>query len=510
MSILDSILGAVHGLPLIGDEVNRLAINHIATRTVARPRPFSLWSSVPKPANGEGPVSDYTSWPGLTDKTFSARHLPPADLAFNANQPALGDVAALFARGTSMQTDRSSMLFMFFAQWFTDSVLRFDGTDRRKNTSNHEIDLCQIYGLTEKTATVLRSKNGGKLHCQTINGETYPAYLFDTQSLTVKPEFKDLPHLPQLLLLIGDDPAAKRKAYATGLERGNSSFGYAAISTLFLREHNRICDELFQRNPGWDDERLFQTARMINTVLLLKMVVEDYINHIAGHRLFKLDTSFAEQQNWYRANWIAAEFDLLYRWHGLIPDSIQVNGQTVQATTFNNSNALLEQAGLAGVLTAASSQKAGKIGLFNSPAFMAGAEKAALKMSRDLRLRSYNEYRVQFGLDALTNYGDLTSNAPTQQRLQALYPNIDQLEFLVGLFAEEPAAGSLFGSLLNVMVSYDAFTQIFTNPLLSQNIYNAQTFRQYGLDLIESTTSILDIAKRNVPRAEGLKVTLDA
>ncbi len=407
-----------------------------------------------------------------------------------------------------MRPDAPGLLFMFVAQWFTDSVLRFDGKDRRKNTSNHDIDLGQIYGLTEETATVLRSKAGGKLRCQTVNGETYPANVFDPNTLQVKPEFQALPHLPQLLQMIGEDPAAKRKAYATGLERGNSSFGYAAISTLFLREHNRICDELTQRNPNWDDERLFQTARMVNIVLLLKMVVEDYINHIAGHALFKLDTSFAEQQNWYRANWIAAEFDLLYRWHGLIPDSIQVGGQAIATSSFNNSNALLEQAGLAGVLTAASTQKAGKIGLFNSPRFMAGAEAAALKMSRDFRLRSYNEYRVQFGLDALTSYDQLTSDATTQQRLQSLYPDIAKLEFLPGLFGEEPASGSLFGSLLNVMVSYDAFTQIFTNPLLSQNIYNAQTFTQYGLELIDSTKSILDIAKRNVPSAEWSKVSL--
>ena len=35
---------------------------------------------------------------------------------------------------------------MFFAQWFTDSFLRTSLTDYRKNESNHEIDLCQIYG----------------------------------------------------------------------------------------------------------------------------------------------------------------------------------------------------------------------------------------------------------------------------------------------------------------------------------------------------------------------------
>jgi prostaglandin-endoperoxide synthase 2 len=163
----------------------------------------------------------------------------------------------------------------------------------------------------------------------------------------------------------------RRKAYATGLERGNSTIGYAAISTLFMREHNRICEELAKRNQGWDDERLFQTARMINIVLLMKVVVEDYINHIAGKHIFKLDPTFAEDQNWYRTNWIAIEFNLLYRWHALVPDEIKVGDQIVSAMDFRNNNALLEKVGVGGVLTHASSQRAGRIGLFNAPSFLA-------------------------------------------------------------------------------------------------------------------------------------------
>ena len=76
-----------------------------------------------------------------------------------------------------MQTDRSSVLFMFFAQWFTDSVLRVDPDDRRKNTSNHDVDLCQIYGLFEHEAKCLRSHSGGRLSSKIINGEEYPDYL---------------------------------------------------------------------------------------------------------------------------------------------------------------------------------------------------------------------------------------------------------------------------------------------------------------------------------------------
>ncbi|NRR30004.1 hypothetical protein HSX11_07370 [Oxalobacteraceae bacterium] len=510
MGILDEVLEGIHQVPFLGESISRLAINQVAARTVPRPRAYSLWSADPVGEGAIGPITDYTSWPGLTDRSFSGRHLPPMDQASADALPSLDAVAALYQRNGDMKTGRSSVLFMFFAQWFTDSVLRIDPRDRRRNTSNHDIDLCQIYGLNEETCNLLRSHAGGQLKHQIINGESYLPYLFDKAAngeLTVKPEFAAMPYAASVDAVFDGVPAERKaKAYATGLERGNSTIGYVAISTLFMREHNRIATELAQRNPDWGDERLFQTARLINIVLLLKVVVEDYINHIAGTDVFRLDHSFAEKEKWYRQNWIAVEFDLLYRWHSLVPDAIEVKGQMVN--NYRNNNVLVEELGLAGVLNTASRQPAGKIGLFNSPDFLAQAERNALNMSRKFRLASFNDYRVRFGMERLESIDDLSDDEHVRNTVSALYGgDVNKVEFLVGLFAEKGDDDALFGGLLNVMVAYDAFTQIFTNPLLSKNIYNAQTFSQYGLDLIKQTTSVQDIANRN---AEGATASLSA
>ena len=85
--------------------------------------------------------------------------------------------------GEGKRGSDTSVLFVFFAQWFTDSFLRTDWFDKRKNTSNHEIDFCQIYGLSEAAAKLLRKgtaadSKGGLLASQIINGEEFPPFLF--------------------------------------------------------------------------------------------------------------------------------------------------------------------------------------------------------------------------------------------------------------------------------------------------------------------------------------------
>jgi prostaglandin-endoperoxide synthase 2 len=509
----------------LGGIANRWAIDHFASATHPRPRPFSLWSHTPQGDTAHPEyVSDYTSWPGLTDRVFSARHLPPAPASYVAGLPpdapfdfdagVMGDVTALFARTGAMLPSRSSALFAFFAQWFTDSVLRFHPDDRRRNTSNHDIDLCQIYGLRKEATDALRSGQGGRLKSQIVGDEELPEYLGALDAgghWHVKPEYHSIVDdstVDDFLQGFVDKEERKKKLYASGLERGNSSIGYVAISTIFLREHNRLCAELARRNPAWNDERLFQTARMIN-VVLLKLVVEDYINHILGAKLFELDTSFAESKRWYRPNWIAAEFDLLYRWHSLMPDKLTVGGKDHDHLAFRNNGALLEGAGVAATLDAASREPAGRIALLNTPRFLWGAEAKAIEMGRSFRLRPYNDYRERFGLRRLGSFGELTRDEALRRRLEALYSEgVDQLEFVVGIFAEESDEPSLFGGLLTHMVAYDAFTQIFTNPLLAQEIYGARTFTEYGLEVIEETDSIETLAKRNLAPGSDARAKL--
>jgi prostaglandin-endoperoxide synthase 2 len=475
-------------------KVNKFLINRAIAKIPTRPYPFST-------------LAPYTSWASLRDRTWSGRHLPPVDKD-PATLPPIEQVSQFFLRqGEAKLSQKSTLLFAYFAQWFTDGFLRTDRSNPLKNHSNHEIDLTPLYGETIEQTEILRSHQGGKLKSQWINGEEYPPYYFENGE--VKAEFKDLP-----LRYPGDPqdqsgrpplpPEQRERLFAVGGERGNVSIGYVMLTTLFLREHNRICDVLAQEYPNWDDERLFQTARNIVTVILIKIAIEEYINHITPyHFKFMLDPQAFQNEKWYRPNWMCVEFNLLYRWHSLIPNTIQVNNQTLpMATTLWNNN-LITQRGLGPLFAEASAQAAGEIGAFNTHSVLIGTDKASIALDRQAQLASYNDYRELCGFPRVTAFEQISSNPAVQTALQDLYNTVDDIEYYMGLFAEDVRENSVVGALIGRLVGIDAFSQALTNPLLAENIYNERTFSPVGWQMIQETRRLSDILHRNLPEDEA-------
>ena len=507
------VIEVVTSVPAVHSKVNAELICHLVEATAGRPLPYSLWTGRPVgvPYAGAAPEasSDYVTWAGLTDRRFTGRHLPPVDDAALARLPPIDAVCSLFERKAFVPSTSTTTLLCYFAQWFTDSFLRTSGDDTRLNTSNHEIDLCQIYGLDAETAALLRTGAGGML--RTSADGLYPAHLFDVHG-ALHAQFATLPYLTRrpdgttledIVLGSLEVPAPelltrKQGLYATGLERGNSTVLYTAISSIFLREHNRLCRLLAAAHPGWDDDRLFQTARNINIVLLLKLTINEYINHLAGAPFkLSLDRGFAEKTSWYRTNRIAIEFDLLYRWHALVPDALEVGGKTYSAAEYRFNNAVLEQHGAEALIAAASRQPAGRMGLGNSPSFLRYAEARAHALSRAHRLQPFTAYQKCFGETPVTSFAELTGDDALAQRLSEIYPSIDDVEFAVGLFAQHHGDGSVLPATLNTMVAVDAFSQILTNPLLASGVYGPQAFGDEGLAEIEATESFQQLVQRN-------------
>lgn len=471
----------VQAIPPVRTEVNKFLTNSGILKFPTRPEPLST-------------MAPYTSWSSATDRTFSARHLPPA-----TPKPGLPELEAfepLYHREQFIESPKSTVLFSYFAQWFTDGFLRMDRNvppDLRKNQSNHDIDLTNLYGLTPAVTEQLRAHEGGLLKSQLINGEEYPPYLYSGGKQ--KAEFSEV------VVLAKDrwPPKAENKFFAMGSDTSNLQIGFVMHNALFLREHNRIA-RLFQAAyPTWDDERLFQTARNIMIVLLIKIVIEDYINHITPY-LFKLrlePRSFPNER-WYRQNWMATEFQLLYRWHSLVPVSYQIAGKDVKIrdTLFNTETVVSN--GLGRMFEDASLQPAGQVGLKNTPPELWDVEMLSIRQGRVVELRSYNDYRELAGFPRVTEFNQITGRADVREELRRLYGHVDNIEFFVGLFAEDARTNSVLPGMIGRMVGLDAFSQVYTNPLLARRTYNEETFSPIGMEIIESTKTLSQILNRNV------------
>jgi prostaglandin-endoperoxide synthase 2 len=493
--------------PEFGIWLSGVLIGGIMKQTRSRPHPWST-------------KTDYVSWASLTDRSFSARHLPPITMS---DLPEVNAVANLFVRQESGQLlcPKSTTLFPAFAQYLTDGFLRTqlfnDKTkvNRLKTTSNHEIDLCPLYGRTEAQTVALRLMSSnigekGRLKSQWLTSEhsqqqeEFPPFLFDAAG-TKRAEFEVL---DDPLGLDHLDLPTKQGLFAVGGDRVNANLHVAMINTLFLREHNRLAGLIEKDHPDFDDDRVFHVARNVLIVMFIKIVVEEYINHIAPTMIaFKADPRVAWRAAWNKPNWMSIEFGLLYRWHSLVPDVTHWLGRRVPSSSFQFNTSMLIKTGLSQVLVEVSGQKAAQLGLGNTSPFLVEVESKGIRQGREARIDSYNAYRRAFSLPPAQTWSDVTRDEQRQKALAKVYGATPKtLEFYTGLFSEDRLSNSPLPRLITTMVAVDAFSQAMTNPLLSQSIWGTpkvadEAFTPTGLHAIAATNCLRDVLEHQVSKA---------
>ena len=482
--------------PWFGRKLNSFAINGLVNSSRHRPHPWST-------------VHPYISWTSLTDQHYSARHLPAKPNPAPIDPVILAD---LFRQrsGKQILSDKSTCLFPAFAQYLTDGFIRTRMPDtsigetdevRKQNTSNHQIDLCPLYGRLPKQTDALRLKSDakkGRLKSQIFNGEEYALFLYDGDD--IKAEFNELDEplgLERVLKITPDPAELKSRIFAFGGDRANASPQVAMMNNLFLREHNRLAGEIESAYPVWDDERVFQTARNALIALFIKVVVEEYINHISPSVQFQADASVAWNAPWNKPNWMTTEFSLLYRWHSLIPAAITWNGmpRPLRETLMNNQ--LLLNGGLAAAFSEMSAQTAGRLGGFNTAEDLVHLEIDAIKQGQLCELASYGDYREYVSLPRPRDFSDISTDSEVVDLLKKTYKSVDDIDFYVGLFAENAIKNSPLPPLMLRLVAVDAFSQALTNPLLSEHVFNPGTFSGPGWKAINETKTLRDIVARN-------------
>jgi len=500
-SVKKSLFSVVEAIPPLAALANRWAINRVVNR--ARPRPHPLSTE-----------RDYVFWDGLTDRRWSGRHLPPVT---RDNLPDPEALADLFRRPDSKQRmcRKSTCLFPAFAQYLTDGFIRTesedltpDGEDKtarlRRNTSNHEIDLCPLYGRMRAQTRALRLLSNdpgqkGRLKSQTINDEEYAPFLYKDGKVDSQFQVLD-PPLGQSRI----DDALRAKLFAFGGDRANSVPQVSMLNTLFLREHNRLAAEIEGAHPDWDDDRVFETARNAVIVMFIKIVVEDYINHISPLPFtLRADPSVAWNAVWNKPNWITTEFSLLYRWHALIPDTLIWGGQAQPVhTTFMNNDLLIND-GLLRAFEGISATQAAELGPRNTAEPLLHIEVASIIQDRDCQLAGFSDYCDYMSQRRPASFAAISSDPDVAKMLAQFYDGPRDVDFHVGLFCEDRVPNSPLPNLVLVFVALDAFSQALTNPLLSKHVFKRSTFSGPGWRAINQTQTLRDVVDRNVDGGAG-------
>lgn len=96
----------------------------------------------------------------------------------------------------------------------------------------------------------------------------------------------------------------------------------------------------------------------------IKIVIEEYVQQLSGYFLqLKFDPELLFSTQFQYSNRIAMEFNQLYRWHPLMPNSFKVGAQEYSYEQFLFNTSMLVDYGVEALVDAFSRQRAGRVSL---------------------------------------------------------------------------------------------------------------------------------------------------
>jgi hypothetical protein len=311
-----------------------------------------------------------------------------------------------------------------------------DNPRQQTNFATAFLDASQVYGSDAITASILRggpANPGAKLRTSNdING--------DAENLLPRNAFGPA---PDALFVAGDS-------------RVNDNIALTSLHTLFMREHNRLVDILSAEHSTWSTEELYQRARKIVGAELQAITFNEFLPALLGPYAPASTGHYDPNVNPTIFNEFPAV--LMRIGHSMLTDSIkrvQNDGQSAAAgpvdlvDAFNNPELLTTSTDVDLFLKGLSVEVQEE----NDLKFVDGMRVALLdafdiQRARDHGLPDYNTFREAYGLPKVTSYAEIASDPATQQAIEAIYPNINTIDPLVGALAEDHLPGASVGPLV--------------------------------------------------------------
>jgi hypothetical protein len=382
------------------------------------------------------------------------------------------------------------------------------------NAATHWWDASEVYGENAAKAKQLREKNGPKIEL------TPDGYL----------------------------PDDKRGQELTGF---NESWwlGLSSMHTLFAREHNVICDELHRHYPGWSADRIYQTARLIVSALIAKIHTIEWTPAILGTKALDLgmhaNWSGPPANDWLSrlGIWLldthatvgipktkpdhhgapyclTEDFVTVYRMHPLIPDEyIFANHRTgaeIERKGFLDIQGLqtdpvLRSVRLENVLYSFGTAHPGAITLHNYPrslqAFIRNGERIDMSVvdlvrSRRRGIPRYNDFRAGLHKTRITRWEDLCADPASVDALREVYRSIDEVDTMVGLFAETPPPGFGFSDTAFRIFILMASRRLQSDRFLTVD-FRPEIYSQVGMDWV-ANNGMTSVILRHCPGLVGV------
>lgn len=320
------------------------------------------------------------------------------------------------------------------------------------NQISSYVDATNVYGSNATRAAALRLLDGtGKL--KTSTGNLLP---FNIAGL---PNAHAGPIAPADLFLAGDI-------------RANEVTTLACMHTLFMREHNRLCDSILVDEPALagNDEAIYQKARRIVGALMQVITYEEFLPAILG------EDGISEYAG-YNENVDAGINNLFstacYRLgHSMLSHSIKPTGlpELELRDMFFDPQKIINNgiepyiAGLADeVMQEVDTRIVEDVRsfLFGAPTANKMLDLAALNIQRgrDHGLPDYNQCRINLGLKAKEKFKDITEDKKIAKALEKVYGSIDCIDPWVGGLAEDFHHEANVGELIFIVLK-DQFERL--------------------------------------------------
>lgn len=316
------------------------------------------------------------------------------------------------------------------------------------------IDASNVYGSSEDRAAALRTMDGtGRL--RTSDGNLLP---FNVDGLSNA----------------GGNSA---ELFVAGDVRANEQVGLAVMHTLFVREHNRLAEQLAAESPRLDGDAVYEGARRLVSGMMQAITFNEFLPALLGPDLL---APYEGYDSGVDARIMNVFSTAAYRLgHSLLsPTLLRLDADMQEIPQGNLSLAdaffaparLTQEGGIEPVLRGLASQVCQDYDVFVidevrnflfGPPGAGGFDLAALNIQRgrDHGLAGYNQVRVAFGLPPKASFAEVTSDRAVARRLADAYDTPDDMDVWVGGLAEDPLPDAMVGELVGVIVA-DQFSRL--------------------------------------------------